>query len=101
MTALLVAFAALALGLAALGVYGAVSYGVAQRTREIGIRMALGGRRGDILSRILRQGLAVCAAAIAIGGAAASALTRLMSGLLYRGGGSCPGALCGAFPAPA
>jgi putative ABC transport system permease protein len=80
---LLGAFAAIALALAALGVYAVVSYGVAQRTREFGIRMALGGERGDIFRLVLGPGAALAAAGIAAGTAGAWTLTRLMAGLLY------------------
>ena len=81
--ALIGAFAALGLLLAAVGVYGLISYSVAQRTREIGIRVALGARPGQILMSALRDGFTLAAAGIAIGLAAALALTRVLSAFLF------------------
>ncbi len=80
---LLGAFAALALGLATIGIYGVIAYVVGQRTQEIGIRMALGAQRRDVLALILWQGTRLALVGVAIGIAAAFALTRLMSELLY------------------
>jgi predicted permease len=77
------AFAGLALLLASVGIYGVVSYAVGERTAEIGIRMVLGARRGDVLRMILGRGAAMAIAGIAIGVAAALGLTRLMGHLLY------------------
>lgn len=76
-------FAALALTLAALGLYGAISYIVAQRTREIGIRMALGAERSDVVHSVLRQGVGLALAGVIPGIAAALALSKLLSGLLF------------------
>jgi ABC-type antimicrobial peptide transport system permease subunit len=80
---LLGAFAVLALGLATIGIYGVIAYVVGQRTQEIGIRMALGAQRRDVLGLILWQGTRLALGGVAIGTAAAFALTRLMSRLLY------------------
>jgi putative ABC transport system permease protein len=80
---LLAGFAAAALLLAAIGLYGAISFSTAQRTREIGIRMALGAQRGDVLRLVLRGGLRWSGIGLVLGVGAALALGRLMSGLLY------------------
>jgi predicted permease len=80
---LLGAFAALALVLAGVGIYGVISYGVGQRTHEIGIRMALGAQPMHIVSLILRRGGMLALAGVALGLASALGLTRLMSSLLY------------------
>jgi predicted permease len=80
---LLAAFAAIALILAAVGVYGVTSYDVTQRTREIGIRMALGAEKHAVLAMILRQGLAMTLAGTALGLAGAYAATRGLRALLY------------------
>ena len=80
---LLGTFAGVAMILAAIGIYGVIAYSVAQRTNEIGIRMALGAQRRDILRMILWQGLPIVGVGLAAGVAAALALTRLMSSLLY------------------
>jgi predicted permease len=80
---LLGTFSALALALASFGMYGVLSYMVARRTREIGIRLALGARPGAILSGVLRQAMLLTAAGIAVGVAAALALARTLGSLLY------------------
>jgi ABC-type antimicrobial peptide transport system permease subunit len=76
-------FASLALILAMVGLYGLISYMVLQRTREIGIRVALGAQRCDILRMVLRQGIRAALAGVATGVIAGLALTRLMTSLLY------------------
>jgi putative ABC transport system permease protein len=80
---LLTVFAATALLLAAVGIYGVIAYSVTQRTQEIGIRMALGAQRTDVLRMVVRQALLLAVAGIVIGGAGALLLTRLMEGLLF------------------
>jgi putative ABC transport system permease protein len=78
------AFAGLALLLAAVGLYGVVAFAVAGRTREIGIRMALGARAPDVLRLVLRQGLGLATAGVALGLMAATAGARVMTSLLYQ-----------------
>ena len=80
---LLVVFALLALTLAAVGIYGVISYSVAQRTREVGIRMALGAKTIDVLNLVVRDGLKLVLIGIVIGLAGALLLTRLMTTLLF------------------
>lgn len=77
------AFGLLALLLAAVGIYGVVSYSVARRAQEIGVRMALGARTGDVARMVLAQGLRVTAIGIGLGMAGAFVLTRGMASLLY------------------
>ena len=77
------AFAGLALLLAAIGTYGVLSYMVTERRREIGIRVALGAARSDVLTQILKQGLQVTALGITIGLAGALAVNRLTASLLF------------------
>jgi putative ABC transport system permease protein len=76
-------FSGLALALAAIGIYGVVSYSVTQRAKEIGIRVALGAQRRDVLGLVLQQGGKIALIGIAIGSAASFGLTRLMATLLY------------------
>lgn len=81
---LLVTFAAIALALAAVGIYGVLSYLVARRTREIGIRLTVGANRSQVLVMVLQQGLTLAAGGILSGVLAAFVLTRLMQSLLYQ-----------------
>ena len=80
---LMLMFGLVALALAAVGIYGVMAYTVAQRTQEIGIRMALGARPLMVLSMVLRDGMALVAVGLAVGVIAALALGRLVSSLLY------------------
>jgi putative ABC transport system permease protein len=82
-TALLAIFAASALLLSILGIYGVLSYTVGQRTQEIGIRMALGARRGDVLSLVVGQGMALAGIGVTIGLIAGLALSRVLTGFLF------------------
>jgi putative ABC transport system permease protein len=77
------AFAALALALTAVGLYGVLSYQVSQRTHEIGLRMALGAQARDVLKMIIRQGMVLVLVGVGIGLACAVALTRIMSNFLF------------------
>jgi putative ABC transport system permease protein len=80
---LLAIFAGVALVLAAVGIYGVMSYSVAQQTREIGIRMALGAQRSDVLKMTIKQGLKLVSLGLIIGLGAAFVLTRVMTTLLF------------------
>ncbi|MGH9768528.1 MAG: FtsX-like permease family protein, partial [Blastocatellia bacterium] len=82
-TLLLAIFAAVALTLAATGIYSVISYSVTQRTQEVGIRMALGAKPGDVVRLILKQGMALTLVGVAAGVLGALAAARVMSGLLY------------------
>jgi len=82
-TALLAAFAAIALLLASIGVYGVIAYGVGQRRREFGIRLSLGARRGEIVALVVRRGLVLFAGGAAIGLTAAAVTGRALASLLF------------------
>lgn len=80
---LLTSFGAIALLMAAVGIYGVISYGVSRRTHEIGIRLALGAQVADVLALVLRQSLTLIFAGVVTGLAGAWVLTRVMSNLLF------------------
>jgi ABC-type antimicrobial peptide transport system permease subunit len=82
-TRLLGLFSMLALTLAAIGIYGVLAYSVTERTHEIGIRMALGARMGDVVRMVLRRTLVLAAAGVALGTAGALAATRVLAKLLF------------------
>jgi ABC-type antimicrobial peptide transport system permease subunit len=76
-------FAILALVLACVGLYGVLSYSIARRTREIGVRMALGAGRGDVLGMVLRESLMLAISGVMVGVAGALAVTRYTSSMLW------------------
>jgi len=80
---LLTIFAGIAIALASIGLYGVMSYSVSQRTREIGIRMALGAQRRDVLQLVIRQGMLLTMVGVGLGLAGSFGLTRLISSLLF------------------
>jgi putative ABC transport system permease protein len=82
-TVLLATFAAVALLLAGIGFYGVVAFSVAARTREIGIRMALGARRGEVMRQVVGDGLILCGVGVALGLPLALAATRVLTTFLY------------------
>ena len=94
-TALLAAFAAAALALAAVGLYGVVAYGVSLRRHEIGVRMALGAQRGDVLRLVLGQGLRPVVVGLVAGLLAAWAVTPLLASMLYGVGRADPATFAG------
>ncbi|HEX5425131.1 MAG TPA: ABC transporter permease, partial [Candidatus Acidoferrales bacterium] len=94
-TMLLAAFAALGLLMAAIGVYGVISYAVAQRTHEIGVRMALGAQQADVLCAVLREGVLLAVIGIVAGVGGALALTRFLRSLLFEVKPTDPATLAG------
>jgi putative ABC transport system permease protein len=95
---LISAFAALALVLAAVGVYGVIAYSAGQRTREIGVRLALGATRGDVVRLVAAEGMRLAAAGVGLGLVAAAAASRVLTRLLFEVGATDAGtyALAGA-----
>jgi len=82
-TTMMTAFAVLALLLTGIGLYGVLSYQVSQRTREIGVRLALGAQSGDVILMVIKQGLGLTAIGLGLGLLSSIWLTRLISGLLF------------------
>jgi putative ABC transport system permease protein len=95
-TLLITLFGAVAIGLAAIGVYGVIAYGVTRRTREIGIRMALGAQAGHVVGLVVREGITLAVLGILIGLAGAWGLRRIVAGMLYGITASDPLAFAGA-----
>jgi ABC-type antimicrobial peptide transport system permease subunit len=92
---LLGSFAGVALLLAVIGIYGVIAYSVAQRTREMGIRRALGARQADILRLVIGQGLVLAVPGVVIGVCGAFALTRVMKSLLFQVSAADPATFAG------
>src|SRR5207237_2050293 len=92
---LLGSFAAAALLLAAIGIYGLLAYAVGQRRRELGIRLALGASRGDVMSQVVGDGFRLAATGIVVGVVIALAVNRLLTALLYGVGASDPATVVG------
>jgi len=88
-------FASIALGLAAIGLYGVMAQAVTQRTHEIGIRMALGARQADVLKLVVKHGMSMTLLGIAIGLIGAFGLTRVIANQLYEVGATDPTAFTG------